>query len=135
MFCTILWLLMDYKLQFLLCFFIPNQGRYSPVRRASEGSKAQFQGPLQECQYLQKGIAQRNFLVAPSPPLLENSISLPGKQHIIFCFSLKQNQPCMPFPLKISDNMFEFHYFLFEKSDFRLESDPYIIIENCSYCV
>ncbi|XP_037947245.1 uncharacterized protein LOC119679130 [Teleopsis dalmanni] len=53
-------------------------GRYSPVRRASEGSKAQFQGPLQECQYLQKGIAQRNFLVAPSPPLLENSISLPG---------------------------------------------------------
>ena len=28
--------------------------RYSPVRRASEGSKAQFQGPLQECQYLQK---------------------------------------------------------------------------------
>ncbi|XP_046809346.1 uncharacterized protein LOC111687054 isoform X1 [Lucilia cuprina] len=53
-------------------------GRYSPVRRASEGSKTQFQGPLQECQYLQKGIAQRNFLVAPSPPLLENSISLPG---------------------------------------------------------
>ncbi|XP_019895401.1 uncharacterized protein LOC101900590 isoform X3 [Musca domestica] len=53
-------------------------GRYSPVRRASEGSKTQFQGPLQECQYLQKGIAQRNFLAAPSPPLLENSISLPG---------------------------------------------------------
>lgn len=54
-------------------------GRYSPVRRASEGSRSQFQGPLQECQSLQKGIAQRNFLVAPSPPLLENSISLPGK--------------------------------------------------------
>ncbi|KAM7345928.1 salt-inducible kinase 3 isoform 2-T6 [Cochliomyia hominivorax] len=53
-------------------------GRYSPVRRASEGSKTQFHGPLQECQYLQKGIAQRNFLLAPSPPLLENSISLPG---------------------------------------------------------
>ncbi|XP_017040848.1 LOW QUALITY PROTEIN: uncharacterized protein LOC108087804 [Drosophila ficusphila] len=53
-------------------------GRYSPVRRASEGSKSQFQGPLQECQSLQKDIAQRNFLVAPSPPLLENSISLPG---------------------------------------------------------
>ncbi|XP_017865885.1 PREDICTED: uncharacterized protein LOC108615704 isoform X2 [Drosophila arizonae] len=53
-------------------------GRYSPVRRASEGSRSQFQGPLQECQSLQKGIAQRNFLVAPSPPLLENSISLPG---------------------------------------------------------
>ncbi|XP_030369599.1 uncharacterized protein LOC115634549 isoform X2 [Scaptodrosophila lebanonensis] len=53
-------------------------GRYSPVRRASEGSKCQFQGPLQECQSLQKGIAQRNFLVAPSPPLLENSASLPG---------------------------------------------------------
>ncbi|XP_032590033.1 uncharacterized protein LOC6560691 isoform X3 [Drosophila grimshawi] len=53
-------------------------GRYSPVRRASEGSRSQFQGPLQECQSLQKGIAQRNFLVAPSPPLLENSISLPA---------------------------------------------------------
>lgn len=54
-------------------------GRYSPVRRASEGSKAQFQGPLQECQYLQKVSAQRNFLIAPTPPLSENSISLPGK--------------------------------------------------------
>ncbi|XP_069964879.1 uncharacterized protein Sik3 isoform X3 [Bactrocera oleae] len=53
-------------------------GRYSPVRRASEGSKAQFQGPLQECQYLQKVSAQRNFLIAPTPPLSENSISLPG---------------------------------------------------------
>ncbi|XP_017492070.1 PREDICTED: uncharacterized protein LOC108380158 isoform X2 [Rhagoletis zephyria] len=53
-------------------------GRYSPVRRASEGSKAQFQGPLQECQYLQKVSAQRNFLVAPTPPLSDNSISLPG---------------------------------------------------------
>ncbi|KAM8714187.1 hypothetical protein ACLKA7_014342 [Drosophila subpalustris] len=53
-------------------------GRYSPVRRASEGSRSQFQGPLQECQSLQKGIAQRHFLVAPSPPLLENSISLPA---------------------------------------------------------
>ncbi|XP_055374022.1 uncharacterized protein LOC129607224 isoform X2 [Condylostylus longicornis] len=50
-------------------------GRYSPVRRASEGSKTQFQGPLQECQYLQKGIAQRNFLITPP---LDNSISLPG---------------------------------------------------------
>ncbi|XP_020801352.1 serine/threonine-protein kinase SIK3 isoform X2 [Drosophila serrata] len=57
-------------------------GRYSPVRRASEGSKSQFQGPLQECQSLQKGIAQRNFLVAPSPPLLENSISLPGSPYM-----------------------------------------------------
>ncbi|XP_067631675.1 uncharacterized protein Sik3 isoform X2 [Eurosta solidaginis] len=53
-------------------------GRFSPVRRASEGSKAHFQGPLQECQYLQKVSAQRNFLVAPSSPLSENSISLPG---------------------------------------------------------
>ncbi|XP_049308167.1 uncharacterized protein LOC105230646 isoform X7 [Bactrocera dorsalis] len=53
-------------------------GRYSPVRRASEGSKTQFQGPLQECQYLQKVSAQRNFLIAPTPPLSENSISLPG---------------------------------------------------------
>lgn len=53
-------------------------GRYSPVRRASEGSRTQFQGPLQECQHLQKGLAQRNLLVTPSPPLLDNSISLPG---------------------------------------------------------
>lgn len=68
---------MIYAFLLLLLLFFP--GRYSPVRRASEGSKTQFQGPLQECQYLQKGIAQRNFLCAPSPPLLENSISLPGK--------------------------------------------------------
>lgn len=54
-------------------------GRYSPVRRASEGCKSQFQGPLQECQYLQKGITQRNLLAAPSPPLMDNSCSLPGK--------------------------------------------------------
>lgn len=54
-------------------------GRYSPVRRASEGSKLQFHGPLQECQQLQKGIAQRNFLVPQSPPVfMENSVSLPG---------------------------------------------------------
>ncbi|GAB0100785.1 Non-specific serine/threonine protein kinase [Sergentomyia squamirostris] len=55
-------------------------GRYSPVRRASEGSRinTQFQGPLQECQQLQKGLAQRNLLVTPSPPLIDNSISLPG---------------------------------------------------------
>ncbi|XP_059615059.1 uncharacterized protein LOC132260760 [Phlebotomus argentipes] len=55
-------------------------GRYSPVRRASEGSRinTQFQGPLQECQQLQKGLAQRNLLVTPSPPLIDNSVSLPG---------------------------------------------------------
>ncbi|XP_058458349.1 uncharacterized protein LOC131434981 isoform X1 [Malaya genurostris] len=58
-------------------------GRYSPVRRASEGSKinSQFQGPFQECQQLQKGLSstqQRNLLIAPSPPLAENSVSLPG---------------------------------------------------------
>ncbi|XP_039441126.1 uncharacterized protein LOC120421895 isoform X2 [Culex pipiens pallens] len=59
-------------------------GRYSPVRRASEGSKinTQFQGPFQECQQLQKGLnvgtQQRNLLIAPSPPLADNSVSLPG---------------------------------------------------------
>lgn len=58
----------------------PLPGRYSPVRRASEGSKVmtQFQGPLQECQQLQKGLAHRNLLVTPSPPLGDNSTSLPG---------------------------------------------------------
>ncbi|XP_055532041.1 uncharacterized protein LOC129722550 isoform X2 [Wyeomyia smithii] len=59
-------------------------GRYSPVRRASEGSKinTQFQGPFQECQQLQKGLnagtQQRNLLITPSPPLADNSVSLPG---------------------------------------------------------
>ncbi|XP_055621707.1 uncharacterized protein LOC129765419 isoform X3 [Toxorhynchites rutilus septentrionalis] len=59
-------------------------GRYSPVRRASEGSKinTQFQGPFQECQQLQKGLnvgtQQRNQLITPSPPLADNSVSLPG---------------------------------------------------------
>ncbi|XP_065077213.1 uncharacterized protein Sik3 isoform X4 [Ochlerotatus camptorhynchus] len=59
-------------------------GRYSPVRRASEGSKinTQFQRPFQECQQLQKGLnagtQQRNLLITPSPPLADNSVSLPG---------------------------------------------------------
>ncbi|XP_062544542.1 uncharacterized protein LOC134211571 isoform X4 [Armigeres subalbatus] len=60
-------------------------GRYSPVRRASEGSKinTQFQGAFQECQQLQKGLnasgaQQRNLLITPSPPLADNSVSLPG---------------------------------------------------------
>ncbi|XP_055601667.1 uncharacterized protein LOC129750686 isoform X3 [Uranotaenia lowii] len=59
-------------------------GRYSPVRRASEGSKinTQFQGPFHECQQLQKGLnagtQQRNLLITPSPPLADNSVSLPG---------------------------------------------------------
>ncbi|XP_070501371.1 uncharacterized protein Sik3 isoform X2 [Chironomus tepperi] len=55
-------------------------GRYSPVRRASEGSRnPQIQGPFQECQQLQKGLAQQrnNYLVTPNPPQ-ENSVSLPG---------------------------------------------------------
>ncbi|XP_058065966.1 mucin-19 [Anopheles bellator] len=71
-------------------------GRYSPVRRASEGSRitSQVQGPFQECQQLQKGLhaaalAQQqqqlqqphrnnNLLIAPNPPLADNSVSLPG---------------------------------------------------------
>ncbi|XP_049540937.1 uncharacterized protein LOC125954571 isoform X3 [Anopheles darlingi] len=86
-------------------------GRYSPVRRASEGSRitSQFPGPFQECQQLQKGLhaaalAQQqqhhqmqqqqqqqqqqqplpahhrnnNLLITPSPPLADNSVSLPG---------------------------------------------------------
>lgn len=64
---------------YLIMLFQSHTGRYSPVRRASEGSRTQFQGPLQECQHLQKGLAQRNLLVTPSPPLLDNSISLPGE--------------------------------------------------------
>lgn len=57
-------------------------GRYSPVRRASEGSKHQplIHGPLQECQQLiqqQKGLAHRNLSLTQSPPLLDTS-SLPG---------------------------------------------------------
>lgn len=50
------------------------------MRRASEGSRyPQIQGPFQECQQLQKGIAQQrnNYLIKPSPPA-ENSVSLPG---------------------------------------------------------
>lgn len=56
-------------------------GRYSPVRRASEGSKINtpiFQGALQECQQLQKA-TQRHLLTTQSPPLTDNSVSLPGK--------------------------------------------------------
>ncbi|XP_031619529.1 serine/threonine-protein kinase SIK3 homolog isoform X2 [Contarinia nasturtii] len=58
-------------------------GRYSPVRRASEGSKYQplIHGPLQECQQLiqqQKSLAHRNLSSTQSPPLLDNSSSLPA---------------------------------------------------------
>ncbi|XP_055309782.1 uncharacterized protein LOC129573368 isoform X2 [Sitodiplosis mosellana] len=58
-------------------------GRYSPVRRASEGSKYQplIHGPLQECQQLiqqQKSMAHRNLSSTQSPPLLDNSSSLPA---------------------------------------------------------
>lgn len=61
-------------------FFFTCTGRYSPVRRASEGSKinAPFQGVLQECQQLQKATQPRHLLVAQSPPLADNSVSLPG---------------------------------------------------------
>lgn len=65
----------------MLDFNILIKGRYSPVRRASEGSRnPQIQGPFQECQQLQKGLAQQrnNYLVTPSPPQ-ENSVSLPGE--------------------------------------------------------
>lgn len=55
-------------------------GRYSPVRRASEGSRNP-QGPLQECQQLQRGLAHQqknNYLVTPTTKQ-ENSVSLPGE--------------------------------------------------------
>jgi hypothetical protein len=52
------------------------------VRRASEGSRIhpQIQGALQECQQLQKGLAGQNpnALFTSSPPLADNSVSLPG---------------------------------------------------------
>lgn len=54
-------------------------GRYSPVRRASEGSKSHNHGPLHEYQLLQKGLTPRTLLITPSPPLIDNSVSLPGK--------------------------------------------------------
>lgn len=67
---------------FYLLMMLLNIGRYSPVRRASEGSKHQplIHGPLQECQQLiqqQKGLAHRNLSLTQSPPLLDTS-SLPG---------------------------------------------------------
>lgn len=75
-----------------LFFFVFQQiGRYSPVRRASEGSKYQplIHGPLQECQQLiqqQKSLAQRNLVSAQSPPLMDNSSSLPGSNWNYFSF-------------------------------------------------
>lgn len=63
-------------------------GRYSPVRRASEGSKCQMlsHGPFQECQQLQKGLAHKNLLVAQSPPVDNIATSLPGESNTIqFC--------------------------------------------------
>lgn len=55
-------------------------GRYSPVRRASEGSKCQplIHGPLQECQQLiqQQKLAHRNLSSTQIAP--DNSSSLPG---------------------------------------------------------
>lgn len=60
-----------------------NIGRYSPVRRASEGSKYQpiIHGPLQECQQLmqqQKSLAHRNLSSSAQSPPLDISSSLPG---------------------------------------------------------
>lgn len=67
------------KVDNLFSFFLYTLGRYSPVRRASEGSKSYNHGPLHEYQLLQKGINNnRNFLITPSQSL-DNSISLPGK--------------------------------------------------------
>lgn len=62
---------------------IINVGRYSPVRRASEGSKYQpiIHGPLQECQQLmqqQKSSAHRNLPSSAQSPPLDISSSLPG---------------------------------------------------------
>lgn len=76
---------------FLVMTLFIDLGRYSPVRRASEGSKHQplIHGPLQECQQLiqqQKGLAHRNLSLTQSPPLLDTS-SLPGSyssREIIF---------------------------------------------------
>lgn len=74
---------------FLICYDDIDIGRYSPVRRASEGSKHQplIHGPLQECQQLiqqQKGLAHRNLSLTQSPPLLDTS-SLPGMNLKHFC--------------------------------------------------
>lgn len=71
------------------CFsFSPHIGRYSPVRRASEGSKINtqpFQGALQECQQLQKA-TQRHLLTTQSPPLADNAVSLPGSYELFEIF-------------------------------------------------
>jgi hypothetical protein len=52
-----------------------------------------MQGPLQECQQLQKGLAQKrnNYLVTPSPPS-ENSVSLPGQLKISHNESLQKRR-------------------------------------------
>jgi hypothetical protein len=52
-----------------------------------------MQGPLQECQQLQKGLAQKrnNYLVTPSPPS-ENSVSLPGQLKISHNESLQKRK-------------------------------------------
>lgn len=57
-------------------------GRYSPVRRASEGSRCQMlsHGPLQECQQLQKGLAHKNLCVTQSLPVDSCATSLPGAE-------------------------------------------------------
>lgn len=60
-------------------------GRYSPVRRASEGSRNP-QGPFQECQQLQNSLAaqqRNNYLVTPTNKP-ENSVSLPGEENLKF---------------------------------------------------
>lgn len=61
-------------------------GRYSPVRRASEGSRNP-QGPFQECQQLQNSLAAQqrnnNYLLATPTNKPENSVSLPGEEKFI----------------------------------------------------
>lgn len=69
---------------------IINTGRYSPVRRASEGSKYQpiIHGPLQECQQLmqqQKSLAHRNMSSSAQSPPLDISSSLPGRDTENLC--------------------------------------------------
>lgn len=66
---------------FVQIFLFNFLGRYSPVRRASEGSRCQMlsHGPFQECQQLQKGLAHKNLLVAQTSPVDTNATSLPGE--------------------------------------------------------
>lgn len=79
------------SMNYFTIIFYQILGRYSPVRRASEGSRinSQFQGALHECQQLQKGLTQpRHLLITPSPPLADNSVSLPGRENFVCNISI-----------------------------------------------